>query len=70
MKPQNFCNCGGPWHLWHLVFFTKHLKLVNSITEKYAESLSSIPVNFAPEKCFIFILDDYSAHLAPEVEAF
>ena len=35
---------------------------------KYVESLPPIPVNFAPEKCCIFTLDDYSAHLAPEVE--
>ena len=35
---------------------------------KYVESLPSIPVNFAPEKRCIFTLDDYSAHLAPEVE--
>ena len=35
---------------------------------KYIESLLTIPIHFAPEKCCIFILDDYSAHLVPEVE--
>ena len=34
MKPQNFCDCCGPWHFWHLVFFTSHSKLVNSIPDK------------------------------------
>ena len=33
---------------------------------KYIESLLTIPIHFAP--CCIFILDDYSAHLVPEVE--
>ena len=33
MKPQNFCNCGGPWRLQHLSFFTNHLKLVNLIPQ-------------------------------------
>ena len=31
MKPQNFCDCGGPWRLRHLGFFVNDLKLVNSI---------------------------------------
>ena len=31
MKPKNVCDCGGPWHLWHLDFFKNHLKLVNLI---------------------------------------
>ena len=31
MKPQNFCDCGGPWRLRRLGFFVNHLKLVNSI---------------------------------------
>ena len=35
MKPQNFCDCGGPWHLQHLGFFTNHLKLVNLIPDIY-----------------------------------
>ena len=38
MKPQNFRDCGGPWHLQHLQhlgFFTNHLKLVNSIPDIY-----------------------------------
>ena len=34
---------------------------------KYTESLPTISILFAPEKC-IFTLDDYSAHLVPEVE--
>ena len=34
MKPKNFCDCSGPWGFRHLVFFTNHLKLVNSIPEK------------------------------------
>ena len=25
MKPKNFRDCGGPWRLWHLGFFTNHL---------------------------------------------
>ena len=31
MKPHNFHDCGGLQRLRHLVFFTNHLKLVNSI---------------------------------------
>ena len=37
MKPKNFRDCGGPWCLWHLGFFTNHLKLVNSIPVNYVE---------------------------------
>ena len=35
---------------------------------KYIESLPTIPIHFAPEKRRICTLDDYSAHLVPEVE--
>ena len=35
---------------------------------KYIESLQTIPIHFAPEKRHIFTLDDYLAHLFPEVE--
>ena len=35
---------------------------------KYNESLPTIPIHFAPEKRRVFTLDDYSAHLVPEVE--
>ena len=35
---------------------------------KYIESLPIIPIHFAPEKGRIFSLDDYSAHLVPEVK--
>ena len=35
---------------------------------KCIESLPTIPIHFAPEKRRIFTLDDYSAHLVPEVE--
>ena len=34
MKPQHFCYCSGPCHLWHLLVFTNHLKLVKLIPEK------------------------------------
>ena len=35
---------------------------------KYIESLQAIPIRFAPEKCHIFTLGNYLAHLFPEVE--
>ena len=35
MKPQNFHDCGGLWRFRHLGFFTNHLKLVNSVPERY-----------------------------------
>ena len=37
MKSQNVCDCGGPWFLQHLSFFTNHLKLVNWIPGHVAE---------------------------------
>ena len=35
---------------------------------KCIESLPTVPIHFAPEKRRIFTLNDYSAHLVPEVE--
>ena len=36
MKPQNFCNCDGPWHLRPLGFFANDLKLVNNLIPVFA----------------------------------
>ena len=35
MKLQKLRDWAGPWHLWHLVFFMNHLKLVNSIPDDW-----------------------------------
>ena len=42
-------------------------RLENMLT--FIERLPTIPTAFAPQKRCIFTLDDYSAHLSPEVEA-
>ena len=38
MKPYNFCDCSGPWHLQHPGFFTNHFKLISSIPVHYFPS--------------------------------
>ena len=42
-------------------------RLQNMLT--FIERLPTIPTAFAPQERCIFTLDDYSAHLSPEVEA-
>ena len=53
MKSQHFCDFGGPCHLWHLGFFTDHLKLVKSIPGN-SKMVEVFTVNCFRLKCSLY----------------
>ena len=70
MKLQNFRDCGGPWRLLHLGFFTNHLKF-NSIPalDHPQQKLQPITIRFFNVNCNleVFVSLIYLLHCVKRV---
>ena len=56
MKPQDFCDWGGPGCLWQLGSFMNHLKLVNSIPVNTLSFMCSLRKNWVKSQKLITLL--------------